>query len=57
MACECPAVVEGPLYLHVGAGFDPVEKEFVVDVVVVDIVKPEDVWIVFICPIEEFPCG
>jgi len=51
MARECPAVVKSPLYLHAWARFDPFEEEFVVDVVSMNIMKPEDIWIIFFSPL------
>ena len=57
VACEGPAVVEGPLHLHMGAAFDPVKEHAHMDVVTMEIMQPQQLRVVAFRPFEKFPGG
>ena len=52
---KSPAVMKSPVNLHFGARFNPVEKHFVIDIIAVYHVQPEQVRIIFIRPAQESP--
>ena len=54
---EGPAVVQRPLHLHVRTTLDPLKQQFIVDVISVDIVKPEQIRIIRICPLKKLLRG
>lgn len=55
MACEGPTVVQGPPHLHFRVLFNPVKQHLYVDIVPVQVVQPEQVWLVRLCPFQKFP--
>ena len=54
MASEGPAVMQRPFHLHFRMLFDPIEQHLHVDVVAMQIVQPQQVWFIFLSPLQKF---
>ena len=53
MSGKCPTVVQRPLHLHTGTGFDPLKQQFYVDIVTVDIVQPHYIRVILTGPLQK----
>lgn len=57
MASEGPAVMQRPFHLHFRMLFDPIKQHLHIDIVAMEIVEPQQVWFVFLSPLQElFSC-
>ena len=54
MTSKCPAVVQRPFHLHFWMLFDPIKQHLHIDVVAVQIVQPQQVWFIFLSPLQKF---